>query len=72
MGYKLVDQLLGYQLEPGDLVLIPDEEEPVLIKSIDILSNGYQINYLDEYGDETLSYQVDEEVLLDFYIFDDD
>ena len=72
MTYKLVDQLSGYEMEPGDFILVPGEAEPVQIQSIDILENGYQLNYLDEYGDETLSVQIDDEILLDFYIFDDE
>ena len=59
-------------MEPGDFILVPGEAEPVQIQSIDILENGYQLNYLDEYGDETLSVQIDDEILLDFYIFDDE
>ena len=72
MSFKLVDQLSGYQMEPGDFILIPGESEPVQIKSIDILESGYQINYLDEYGDEELSFHIEDEILLDFYIFDDE
>lgn len=72
MSFKLVDQLSGYQMEPGDFILIPGEVEPVQIQSIDILENGYQLNYLDEYGDETLSVRIDDEILLDFYVFDDE
>lgn len=72
MSFKLVHQLMGFELEPGDFILVPDFDDPVKIESIDILENGYQVNYLDEYGDEMLSHYVDDDVLLDFYVIDDE
>jgi hypothetical protein len=72
MNYKYADKLSGYQLEPGDLITFDSIEEPVQIKSIDILQDGYQINYLDEYGDEELNYYVGEDDIVNLYVYDED
>ena len=70
--YKYADKLSGYQLEPGDLISFDHVSEPILIHSIDILENGYQINYLDEYGDDMLSENVGDDDLVSFYVYDED
>ena len=71
MSYKLVDQLFGYQIEPGDAIKASDEDI-FHVHSIEFLERGYRINYLDEYEDETISIIIDEDDKVDFYIFDDD
>ena len=51
MSYRAVDTLTADQIEPGDLIGF-DGGEPVFVNSVDIISNGCQINYIDEYIDE--------------------
>ena len=71
MNYKYADKLIGYQLEPGDLIIFDELEEPVQIKSIDILQDGYQVNYLDEWDEELHKY-IGEEDIVDLYVYDED
>ena len=71
MNYKLVDQLFGYQIEPGDALRIEDENI-FHVHSIEYLERGYRISYLDEFEDETLDLIIDEDQKVDFYIFNDD
>ena len=72
MNYKYADKLTGYQLEPGDLIIFDGIDEPIQIKSLDILQDGYQINYLDEYGDEELHQYIGEDDIVDLYVYDED
>ena len=72
MNYKYADKLTGYQLEPGDLIVFDGIDEPIQIKSLDILLDGYQINYLDEYGDEELHQYIGEDDIVDLYVYDED
>ena len=72
MNYKYADKLTGYQLEPGDLIIFDGLEEPIQIKGIDILEDGYQIIYLDEYGDEELYQYIGEDDIVDLYVYDED
>ena len=72
MNYKYADKLTGYQLEPGDLIIFDGIDEPIQIKSLDILQDGYQINYLDEYGDEELHRYIGEDDIVDLYVYDED
>ena len=72
MNYKYADKLTGYQLEPGDLIIFDGIDEPIQIKSLDILLDGYQNNYLDEYGDEELHQYIGEDDIVDLYVYDED
>jgi hypothetical protein len=72
MNYKYADKLSGYQLEPGDLIVFDGLDEPIQIKSLDILLDGYQVNYLDEYGDEELHKYIADDDIVDLYVYDMD
>ena len=43
-----------------------------MIQSIDILQDGYQINYLDEYGDEELNQYIGEDAYKPFRYYTGD
>ncbi len=72
MNYKYADKLSGYQLEPGDLIVFDGIDEPIQIKSLDILLDGYRVNYLDEYGDEELHQYIADDDIVDLYVYDMD
>ncbi len=72
MNYKYADKLSGYQLEPGDLIVFDGIDEPIQIKSLDILLDGYMVNYLDEYGDEELHQYIADDDIVDLYVYDMD
>lgn len=72
MTYRLVDTLNADQIEPGDLIGLGGKAEPVFVKSIDILADGYLLNYLDEYDDVMLSEFVLDDTTVDLYVFDED
>lgn len=70
MSFKKVDNLSSWEVEPGDLIN-NDKGEIILVQSIDILDSGYQINYLDEYDDDTLVFTLDNDDTVSLYIYDD-
>ena len=48
--YEVIDRLLGFSLEPGDLIKYDDQA--VVVETVDAVDGGYNIYFIDPYDDE--------------------
>ena len=62
-----VDTMTAYSLEPGDMVEIGGEI--VTIVDIEPLDEGYEIDIINDFGEDDTVYATDDQ-LFDLYILD--
>ena len=62
-----VDSMTAYSLEPGDLIDV--DGEVVTIKNIVALNDGYEMEIVNDFGEEDVIYPSDNQ-LFDLYIED--
>lgn len=48
--YEVIDRLLGFSLEPGDLIKYDDQT--VVVEAVDAVDGGYNVYFIDPYDDE--------------------
>lgn len=62
-----VDSMTAYSLEPGDLIEV--DGDVVTIKNIVALNHGYEIEIVNDFGEEDVIYPGDDD-MFDLYIED--
>lgn len=62
-----VDTLTAYSLEPGDLIDV--NGEVVTVVYVDSLDDGYEIDIVNDFGEDDTIYASDDE-LFDLYMLD--
>ena len=48
--YEVIDRLLGFSLEPGDLIKYNDQA--IVVEVVDAVDGGYKVWFIDPYDDE--------------------
>lgn len=71
MDFKLADELVGYQVEPGDLVKSPGGDVIQVFKVIEH-NESYEIVYLDDYLDEELSFHLPDNERVQLFVYDEE
>jgi hypothetical protein len=67
MDLVVVDTLTAYSIEPGDMIGISGDV--VTVVSVDALSVGYLIEYVNDYGEEG-SLNVSDDAQFHLYMFE--
>ena len=62
-----VDRLTAYSMEPGDMIDV--DGEIVTVKNIVSLNNGYELEIVNDFGEEDVIYPSDDQ-MFDLYIDD--
>ena len=62
-----VDRFTAYSMEPGDMIDV--DGEIVTVKNIVSLNNGYELEIVNDFGEEDVIYPSDDQ-LFDVYIDD--
>ena len=70
MDYKYADELVGYQIEPGDIVKLPDGEVIQVFK-VNEQDTYTEIIYLDDYLEEELSFNLPDNERVQLFVYDD-
>ena len=70
MDYKYADELVGYQIEPGDIVKLPDGEVVQVFK-VNEQDTYTEIIYLDDYLEEELSFHLPDNERVQLFVYDD-
>ena len=62
-----VDRFTAYSMEPGDMIDV--DGEIVTVKNIVALNNGYELEIVNDFGEEDVIYPSDDQ-MFDLYIDD--
>ena len=62
-----VDRFTAYSMEPGDMIDV--DGEIVTVKNIVSLNNGYELEIVNDFGEEDVIYPSDDQ-MFDVYIDD--
>lgn len=57
VSYKAVDRIVAWQIEPNDIVRLPDGQE-VFVTNVSQVDNGYKIYFPDLFGEVEDDYVV--------------
>ena len=70
MDYKYADELLGFQIEPGDMLKLPSDEivQVFKVKEHDTYT---EIIYLDDYMEDELSFDLPDNQRVQLFVYDD-
>lgn len=70
MDYKYADELLGFQIEPGDMLKLPSDEIVQVFK-VNEHETYTEIIYLDDYMEDELSFDLPDSQRIQLFVYDD-
>ena len=70
MDYKYADALLGFQIEPGDMLKLPNNEVVQVFK-VNEYPTFTEIIYLDDYMEEELSFNLPDDQRVQLFVYND-
>lgn len=70
MDYKYADELLGFQIEPGDMLKLPSDEIVQVFK-VNEHETYTEIIYLDDYMEDELSFDLPDNQRIQLFVYDD-
>ena len=70
MDYKYADELLGFQIEPGDMLKLPNNEVVQVFK-VNEYPTFTEIIYLDDYMEEELSFNLPDDQRVQLFVYND-
>lgn len=70
MDYKYADELLGFQIEPGDMLKLPNNEVVQVFK-VNEYPTFTEIIYLDDYMEEELSFNLPDDQRVQLFVYNE-